>query len=95
LADITPVVESIVLIEAAQTIHVGGKDVEEYLFKLLRDDATLESELGRPLKLEDCRKIKESSACEIFSGAARLGRGNVDQRVPADLDGVTVSLAAV
>lgn len=91
-SDITPVIDSVVYTEAAQCLPIGGKDVEGYLLQLLREDTSLATQLGRPLQREDCRKFKESSACEILSGAARLGRGNLDQRVAVDLGGVTGSI---
>ncbi|KAJ1557300.1 hypothetical protein HK096_008043, partial [Nowakowskiella sp. JEL0078] len=73
---ITPVFDNIVNRAACLTISIGGREVEDYLVKLLKSDqqflsqfsddlGPIESELYDEILLEIARTVKESSACEI------------------------------
>ncbi|KAI9024754.1 actin family [Hyaloraphidium curvatum] len=93
--DITPVFDSVLLLEAVQRIPLGGSDVEQYMLKLLRSDAALEAALGRSPDVADCRRIKESGICEVMYGpGARLSRPAQDQGPAVDIDGKSVSIGS-
>ncbi|KAI9001612.1 actin family [Gaertneriomyces semiglobifer] len=61
--DITPILENLIIREAAKTIPIGGKHIEEVLLNMLREDEQFVAALGdKALDLELARHIKQEHA---------------------------------
>ncbi|KAJ3416629.1 hypothetical protein HDV05_000911 [Chytridiales sp. JEL 0842] len=65
--DIAAVVDCQVTRHTAQSIPLGGKNVEHYLHKLLQQDSTFMSQWGpqTPIDPEFVKALKESNVCEV------------------------------
>ncbi|ORX95623.1 actin-domain-containing protein [Basidiobolus meristosporus CBS 931.73] len=63
--EITPIIDNTVQYHAAQVLPLGGRDIDQYLVELLKQDSELCLAYGEEIPVEFARFVKESEICAM------------------------------